>query len=220
MTRPESTVKDSVARLIDEIPDRSINARIAELEARRTALLERQRQEREREADLLEQLRTRQVSTVEFLADALMSNPGASPSDAEGLRAQLQSVQAVLEGISLAIRKVERESMQVEAECDGEACRAVAPLHHRNVRITINAVLHLHQATVAQQDLRVTLARRGVERTGHLQPLLHPDFQDGMQDSNSWLSNLLREGVRLGFLEESERIELLNGSRREIDVAS
>lgn len=211
--------RESKELLIDAIPDRSADEQVHGLQARIDALRERQQQERLRESDLLGQLRHAQRdSSLHVFSDALAQNPGALPGDTAGIHETLRDVRLVIQGIDLATKKLQQELLQVQAECDGAACRVALPLHRQNVRHTINCVVRLHQSVAKQQELRATLAQRGVERTGHLKPLFHADFQDGMQDSNAWISFFMREAVELGFISPSERAAIISGARSELSL--
>ncbi len=194
-------------------------SKIEVLRERLLALRGRQSEARRRETELFGELReARGTSPVHDLERLLLLDATASPVQAVGAHEKVRDVQILLEGVSRAIKATELEILQLQAEEDAKACRDALPAHRRNVRMTINAVLSLHRSVVAQDQLRLDLALKGVERTSQLVPLFPRQFLDGMADPNSFISLFMRNAVDAGFITEWERVKVLKGELDELDI--
>lgn len=197
----------------------STSEKISVLRDQIAALRARQSEASRQQEALFDVLRmARSTSPVHTLAALLMEDPAAQPIEAPGVQSQLHDVQLLLESITRAITAKEAEIVAVSAEADAAACREVLPTHRSNVRATINAVLALHRAITAQDELRMDLNRKGVERTSQLIPLYPSQFRDGMGDPNSWLSSFMRNAVADGFISEPERIAIMTGDAGALDT--
>ncbi|MBX3325173.1 MAG: hypothetical protein U0223_07535 [Nitrospira sp.] len=198
-------------------PDPSMNARMSSLSDRISALREREHDARRQESDLIAQLRmSHATSSIHDLTRLLMKDATAQPAAAAGVQEKLQDCQVLLESIRRAIEATKQDMLQLQCERDAQVCREMLPTHTRNVRATINCILALHRSTVNQNALRLELNLKGVERTGHLIPLFPPQFLGGMDDSNSWLSFVMRGAVSDGFMSEQERGALMRGELKEL----
>lgn len=203
--------------LPEAIPDRQDDPKLATLRERLRGLQNRRDIERQRREAILKQLNNLHGSLLDQLAEALIDDPTASMG-ANSAREELQHVDRVLDGIRLAIPRLEHDVMQAEATRDAEACRSVAGRHRSNVRTTLNHAWSLHRATVAQQALREQLSLGGVERTGWLVPHFPIDFAGDPTDGNSFMAFYLKEAVELKFMTQDERLQLLEGRLTELDV--
>lgn len=211
--------KEQPVSPIDNLADRSTDEGLQALCQRQTALVRRAAAHHRRKAELDEKLlQAQRVSNIDRFADELMGDPDASLREAQSFREELEEVIQSLSGIRLAIERGEREIQDYEAQLDADDCRAVAPMHRRNVRDTFNATLRLHRSIVQQENLRRFLELRGVQRTGHLRPFWPWDYQVGLTDSNSLLSSQLRELVEWKMVSEDERVSLLQGRSSELDL--
>lgn len=210
---------DESRSVLDLLPDRSEDEALGALIKRQEALRSRLHQGEQRIATIQQKLLTAQSAiSAERLAEALLENPSAEMEELQPLHNELNMLVQSADALRLAIQQGEREILHYEAELDAAACRTVSELHRHNVRATINAMLRLHQAIRKQDELRVELARRGVGRTGHLQPFGHSHFMEGPEDIYSWLSSQMRELVGWHFLTEHERLALQQGTLSELDL--
>lgn len=205
--------------VLDSLPNRTEDETLAALIKRKEALRSRLHHSEQRIATIQKNLlQAQNAISAEKLAEALLENPSAEMTELQPLRDELDALIQTVDALRLAIQQGEREILHHEAELDAAACRTVSELHRCNVRTTINAMLRLHQAIRAQDDLRVELTRRGIQRTGHLHPFVHNHFVEGPDDIHSWLSGQLRELVGWKFLTEHERLALQQGTLSELDL--
>lgn len=222
MTRRQSHTQqtiDAPLAVLDALPDRSADEKLQALLSRQTSLRNRLHDSQQRIDTIQQTLSTAQEArSTERIAQALLENPTAGVEELQTLADELNSLRQTLDGLHRAIQQGEQDILNREAELDAAACRTVGSLHRHNVRATINAMLRLHQSIVDQNDLRLELNRRGVQRTGHLQPFAHENFMTGASDIHSWLSGQLRELVSWKLLTEDERLALQQGTLAELNL--
>ncbi|WHZ27615.1 MAG: hypothetical protein OJF51_002412 [Nitrospira sp.] len=218
-TKTQPTL-DAPLSVFDSLPDRSADDILRALVTRQNTLRSRLHDSQQR-IDTIQQdlLRAQSAISAERIAEALLENPSVEMGELQTLHDELRMLDKTVDGLRRAILQGDQDILNREAELDAAACRTVKVLHRHNVRATINAMLHLHQSIRTQEDLRLELNRRGVQRTGHLPPFVHVNFLNGVEDIHSWLSGQLRELVYWQFLTESERLALQQGTLTELDLA-
>jgi hypothetical protein len=216
--RAKQTIDESRS-VLDSLPDRSADEVLRSLLARQAALQKRQR-ECQKHIDTIQQAlqESRATPSTERFAQALMKDPTALVGNNHTLLTELDSLGRTLNGLHRASQQGQEEIMNRECELDGAACRAVHPLHRRNLRATINASLALQRSIVEQENLRLDLNARGVHRTSWLLAFAHGDFWTGPEDIHSWLSGQLRDLAGSEILTEAERLALQSGEIAELDL--
>ncbi len=213
--------KDPDSYGLETIPDRSTDEGLATLRSRREALEGRRKAVEQRWQDIQRQmLESRRSDSIEFLVESFLRDPEISPPWQHSLREELGMLDQTRNGLRQALERIDFELLDCEARLDAAACRAVAALHRRNVRDTINKMLAVHQSIVKQDNLRLELNARGVHRTGQLLAFAHGDFWTGAADIHSWISGQLRDLVGFGFLKEEERAKLQHGEISELEINS
>jgi hypothetical protein len=208
MTKTKPMNLDS---LLDTVPLRWENPAVDALAQKEADLRARDLREEQRENEIYEAF-AKQSNPVDALADALVENPAITSAELAAHRDELARIRSTRQAIAKAIDVVQLDARNLRAQLDSDACRLVAPVHRRNCRKTINALLALHRSIAAQQALREQLRAKGVHYTEVLQPCFPPEFLAGPDDVNSRLSLFLFSAVEQGTMSEAERIDLMRQS--------
>jgi hypothetical protein len=194
--------------LLDDVPLRSENPHVRAIARKEADLRARDQWEEQREQEIYAALATN-PSQLDALADALVENPAINAAELAATRDELARIRSTRQAIAKALDTVRVDTMNLRAQLDSDACRLVTPIHRRNCRNTINALLALHRSIAVQQTLRDNLRDKGVTYTESLQPCFPAEWLAGTDDPYSRLHMFLFNAWEQGFINESEYTDLV-----------
>ncbi len=125
---------------------------------------------------------------------------GTAPPGGEEWAAQLQKLQAESHIISEAI-KIHRDRMGIlQTRLSKQICEPLVRQHKENVAAVIESVQALEQANSVESELRRKLELGDVFYLPYLRPMSYKRV-GRMKDTNSDISNYLKEAREFGFME-------------------
>ena len=192
---------------------------VADLQSKRAALFERRALTVQRSEALQSKAgELHAENAIVRSADLLVSDPGAAltGTDRDTLHTELIETLHAIAVLDEAIRQNGRLLVQAESLASSVACRAVQRLHRLRARAVISAMLQLHYAYAAQQEVIARLNGLGHARTGWLTGFFVVDLGQ-LDDNGGWVACLLRDAREASLISEAERIAIMNGELRQLD---
>ena len=217
ITPAEHNDLDGVVRPI------SLNPQLRELEGKLARLHQRRNEAAAKQEALNTQIQAfRPAGAQSKFVDDLVQNPDAMQADParDRLSSALEDVSSELTAVDIAIKTLTDMVGPIEtlkSELSAAACRAVAPIHRRNARAVVNGLLALYHAQAGQHQLHSQLWALGYERTSRLVSVHVTDF-GLLSDTGSWIAAMLRDHTDMGAIAEVERLAIVRGEVRAVDV--
>lgn len=148
-------------------------------------------------------------SPIEFAAQQMIYTGAmvAIPESADIVsRKKYEELSDKVSVLRLAVQMQRDAIARLRAEISEKICRELLPLHIKNVKGIVDALLVLNEALEQESDLRASCVHEDVWRDHIIRSMSVPAL-GLLRDENSRISRYMREAVEFGFVDAADMPE-------------